>query len=133
MTRQTFLRAVAAWLAILPLAILNGVLRDAVLLGHLEPNAARSASGIILCIAVLGVAALTAAWIGPLKARTRWRIGALWLVLTMGFETSFGLAQHHSWQELLAAYTFQGGDLWPLVLMTTFVAPWAGARLRGMA
>jgi hypothetical protein len=35
-------------------------------------------------------------------------------------------------QRLLDAYTFQGGNLWPLVLVTTLIAPWLGARIRGV-
>ncbi len=64
--------------------------------------------------------------------QSRWIIGGMWLALTFSFEVIVGYAQHQSWQRLLDAYTLQGGNLWPLVLVTTFIAPWAGARIRGV-
>ena len=41
------------------------------------------------------------------------------------------LVQHKAWADLFSAYTFQGGNLWPLVLAVTLLAPWVAARLRG--
>jgi hypothetical protein len=57
----------------------------------------------------------------------------MWLVFTVVFELTVGYAQHTSWRQVLGAYTLQGGNLWPLVLLTTFIAPWLGARIRGWA
>ena len=129
---QALLKAIAVWLAILLVAVLNGALRDAFLVSLLGSTAARFLSGIVLCVVILAAAALTARWYGLLLPSARWYIGGLWLVLTLCFELSVGYAQHQSWQKLLDAYTFQGGNLWPLVLVTTFLAPWIGARLRGV-
>ena len=54
-------------------------------------------------------------------------------MLTLVFEFSFGrLAQHKTWAELMEAYTFKGGNIWPLVLVATFIAPWLAARVRGL-
>jgi hypothetical protein len=58
-------------------------------------------------------------------------IGLGWLALTVLFELAFGLVQHRSWPELLAAYTFSGGNIWPIVLATTALAPVMAARARG--
>ena len=50
--------------------------------------------------------------------------GVLWLCLTLGFEFGFGrYVQHKHWSELFEAYTFQGGNLWLLVLLVTLLAP----------
>ena len=133
MPTQTLLRSVLVWIAILLLAILNGMLRDMVLAHALGPVLARLVSGIVLCAVIVAAAAFAAPWLGGLVLRSFWLIGVLWLVLTLGFETAVGYAQHQSWQRILDAYTLQGGDLWPLVLATTFLAPWAGARVRGIA
>jgi hypothetical protein len=125
-------RAIFVWAAILVFAICNGAFRDVVLTNALGPVPARFLSGIILCVAIVAVAALTAPWFESTQPRFRWYMGGLWLVLTLGFEIAVGYAQHQSWQRLLDAYTLQGGNLWPLVLFTTFIAPWAGARIRGL-
>ena len=125
-------RAIVVWAAILVFAICNGAVRDAILTGVLGSSVARFVSGIILCVAIVAAAALAAPWLGTVSNRHRWYLGGIWLALTLAFEFAVGYAQHQSWERLLDAYTFQGGNLWPLVLLTTFVAPWAGARLRGI-
>ena len=112
------------------LAMLNGALRDMILVHALGPTSARFVSGIVLCSVIVAAAALAAPWLGKHHHRSFWWIGALWLVLTLGFETAVGYAEHQSWQRLLDAYTRQGGNLWPLVLVTTLIAPWIGARIR---
>jgi hypothetical protein len=58
-------------------------------------------------------------------------IGLGWLVLTLVFEFSFGLLRGVLPTEILAAYTFKGGNIWPLVLLVTAAAPWLAAKLRG--
>ncbi|HWI82430.1 hypothetical protein [Ramlibacter sp.] len=126
------LKSILVWIAILMLAILNGALRDIALVHALGPTLARFVSGVVLCSVIVAAAALAAPWLGKLPLRAFWWIGTLWLVLTLGFETAVGYAEHQSWQRLLDAYTLQGGNLWPLVLITTLIAPRVGARLRGV-
>lgn len=125
------LRAFGVWLLILVLAIANGGLREWLLLPHLGTPLALWISGVLLC---LGIVALTYAFLPRLHVRTRrglWQLGLLWLLLTLAFEFGFGrLVQGHSWPELLAAYTFEDGNLWPLVLLVTLVAPRLVARMR---
>jgi hypothetical protein len=47
------------------------------------------------------------------------------------FEFSFGLGQGKSWPVMLEPYTFEGGNIWPVVLAVTALAPYLAARLRG--
>ena len=57
----------------------------------------------------------------------------LWLCLTLTFEFSFGrFVQHETWSTLFEAYTFKDGNLWPLVLVVTALAPLLAARVRGL-
>jgi hypothetical protein len=61
-------------------------------------------------------------------------VGTIWLTLTLVFEFGFGgLVQRRSWAELLAAYRFEDGNIWPVVLVVTFVSPLLGAYLRRVA
>jgi hypothetical protein len=130
---KTLLKAVLVWVAILLVAILNGALRESVLVHFLGSTIARALSGVILCLCIVAAAALATPWLGPLAQSSLWLIGAVWLVFTVVFELTVGYAQHTSWRQVLGAYTLQGGNLWPLVLLTTFIAPWLGARIRGWA
>jgi hypothetical protein len=92
------------------------------------------ASGAILSACIVAVAFLAAPWVGR-QPSVQWvRIGLFWLLLTLAFEFAFGrLVQHKPWTELLAAYAFKGGNIWPLVLIVTLLAPWLGAKWRGLA
>ena len=128
------LKAFALWFAILVLAMLNGTLREKLLIPAMGPFGAFIASGIILSVSVFAVAFFAAPWYGPLSS-THWLlIGLFWLLLTLAFEFCFGrFVQHKSWAELAEAYTFKGGNVWPLVLIATLAAPWLVAKWRGLA
>ena len=126
-------KLIAVWFAILLLANLNGLLREFALLPLLGPVAARAASGLLLSAVIFLAAWLAAPWLGRAGAAQWWGAGALWLGLTLAFEFGIGLAQHQDLSKLLEAYTFQGGNLWPLVLLAALVSPWLAARLRGLA
>ena len=128
------LKAVAVWVAILVCAILNGALREGILLRVLGKPVATLVSGALLAGIVLAIALLAVPWFGRLAASRYAYVGALWLLLTLAFEFSFGrLVQHQTWRELLEAYTFRHGNIWPLVLFITAVAPLLAARIRGLA
>ena len=126
------LRAVIAWLVILVLAVLNGLLREAVLLPNLSRPAAFALSALLLSSFVLIVAIVLARWLELTSSRRGVTVGCLWLGLTLLFEFGFGrIVEGRSWSELWAAYTFEDGNLWPLVLVVTFLAPPVAARVRG--
>ena len=130
MRAAVWLKAVLLWLAILVLAMLNGLLREAVLIPRLGRFEALVASGLLLSLLILLVAVIGAPWYGT-PGPNPWTIGALWLALTLSFEFGFGrLVQQRPWPELLAPYTFRGGNLWPLVLAVTAAAPRLAAWAR---
>ena len=127
----TLVRAFIAWLLILGLAIVNGVLREGVLVPALGTTPGLMLSGAILAACVLVVALLLVARLGRVSTRRCLGIGAFWLALTLGFEFGFGRAvAHKTWAQLLDAYTFRGGNLWPLVLLVVVLAPLFAAWLR---
>ena len=133
MTTSVWIKAAALWLAVLVLAILNGALRERALIPTFGSFAGLVASGIILCACILVVTFVAAPWYGRLASRQWFLIGLFWLLLTLVFEFSFGrFVQHKTWTELFDAYAFRGGNIWPVVLLTTFLTPWIAARLRGL-
>ncbi len=130
-TTSVWLKAAALWLAILVLAILNGALREKALIPAMGSFAGFVVSGIILSVCIFLVAFLASPWYGPLASRQWLFVGLFWLLLTLAFEFAFGrFVQHQTWAELLDAYTFRGGNIWPIVLAATFISPWLAARLR---
>jgi hypothetical protein len=125
------IRPFAAWLLILALAMLNGVFREAVLLPALGKPIALILSGLLLSLAILAVAVALARWLALDEPRRCFSVGLLWLCLTLVFEFGFGgMVQGRSWAEMLEAYTFKDGNLWPLVILATMFAPLVAARVR---
>jgi hypothetical protein len=126
------LRSVAAWLLILALAVLNGMFREAVLAPSLSKPAAYLLSGLLLSSFILVVAVALEPWLRPGSAARCLFVGFLWLCLTLVFEFGFGaVVQGRSREQMLEAYTFKDGNIWPLVLVVTFVSPLLASRVRG--
>jgi len=133
MTTLVWSKAAVLWFAILVLAVLNGALREKVFIPALGSPVARFFSGTTLSICIFFVAYAAAPWYGRLTSRQWLLIGMFWLLLTVVFEFSFGrFVQHKTWTELLDAYTFRGGDIWPIVLIATFISPWLAAKFRSL-
>jgi len=131
MAPSVWIKATALWLAILVLAVLNGALREKMLVPAFGSVTGLVLSGTIVSICIFLVAFAAVPWYGRLASRQWFLIGLFWVLLTVVFEFSFGrFVQDKTWAELFNAYTFQGGNLWPTVLLVTLLSPWYAARLR---
>ena len=125
------LRSLLAWLVILGLAIANGILREEILIPALGKPGGLILSGVLLSMLIVLVAYVLVRYSRDLAASKGLQIGVLWLSLTLAFEFSFGrYVQHKSWAELLDAYAFKEGNIWPVVLVVTLLAPYLALRLR---
>ena len=127
------LKSLVIWAAILVLAILNGALREAVFIPKLGTATGLVLSGLLLSALIIAVSYLALPWLDAWRLAQLLAVGLGWVVLTLVFEFSFGLWQGKSWPALLEAYTFKGGNIWPVVLLVTALAPYIAARLRGWA
>ena len=127
------LRALAVWLLLLILAVLNGGLRDTQLSPRLGDTVGRGISTLLLCGLIVLATWLTIGWIRPAGSREALAVGALWVALTLAFE--FGVGHYgfgKPWPELLADYDLSRGRIWIAVLVVTLLAPWWTARSRGL-
>lgn len=127
------LKSLAVWFLILLGAIANGVFREAVLLPRLGTTPAYLASGVLLMLLILAVALGCLRWLRVRSSPQALSTGVFWLLLTLCFEFGFGRLQGKPWAVLLEAYTFQDGNLWPLVLLVTLLAPLIALRITGGA
>ena len=127
-------RALTVWFGLLAIAFANGAVRELVFVPLLGDGAAHVVSVAILSLAIIVVTWSTIAWIRPRSPAEAWRIGLLWLALTLAFEL---LAGHYlflsPWSRLLADYNILRGRIWILVLIATVAAPVIAARTRGLA
>ncbi|HEY3246013.1 MAG TPA: hypothetical protein VGM03_21945 [Phycisphaerae bacterium] len=126
-----FFRAALGWFAILVLAIINGAIRQGVLIPRLGERVGHVISTLMLSGLVLVAAWLLTPWIRPVTRGDAWLVGALWVVLTVAFEF---LGGHYlfgnTWEKLLADYNLAQGRIWILVLITTLVAPVVALLMR---
>ena len=114
------MQAVFIWALIIPLAILNGGLRETILnkLGKL----ALPLSGIILSAMIFGVAVLLIPQIKNCRRRDYFIFGGIWFVLTNLFELIMFVKEGGGVADLLKLYYFLTGNLWVLVVLTALFA-----------
>lgn len=123
-------KSILIWMALIPLAILNGALRDNVLTPWLG-NVALPLSGIILSLLIFGISVILIPKLGKGNQKTYIVMGMVWLVLTIVFEFGFSLTvEGIPLSVLLAAYDITTGNLWLLVLLTSGISPWLAAKIR---
>ena len=126
MVKKSFL----IWLSIIPLAILNGGFREMFLTPKLGERCAQPISGIILLMLIFFVSFIFIPRIGNGSKKTYWKIGLLWVTLTIVFETSLGLTMGDSMTALLKAYDVTTGNLWLLIVLFIGIAPWFVAKIK---
>jgi hypothetical protein len=117
-------RAVVVWFALMVLAIANGTIREFLLTPRVGPKMGHVASTVLLCAFVFLLAWLLMPWIGARRWTDAWKVGALWLALTLAFEFLVGhYVLRNSWGNLLADYNLSHGRIWILVPIMTLISP----------
>ena len=126
------LKSQLVWVCFIPAAILNGGLREHVLVGAVGEKWALPLSGIILSACIFLITwFLLPRTVKALSAKDSLRIGICWVFLTIAFEFASGLAGGNTIKELFAAYNPLTGNLWLIVLVTTLLSPVIAGRVSG--
>ena len=128
---ECIIKSLPTWLMIIPLAVLNGALRDFAL-HPLLGRYALPASGVLLCGMILPLTWLCVPRFVRGGSRQLVLVGVVWAVLAVIFECLLGIALNRPWGDLAAAYNVSSGNLWLLVVVCVGCAPWLAARMRGI-
>ena len=121
---MNILKSLIIWFCFIPVAILNGELREYVLAKAIGEKWALPVSGITLSACVFLITWLLLPRIMKVCTfKDCWLIGIGWALLTIAFEFAAGLAGGDTVSELLVAYNPLTGNLWLLVLATTLLSP----------
>ena len=121
---MNILKSLIIWFCFIPVAILNGGLREYVLAEVIGEKWALPVSGITLSVCILLITWLLLPRITKaITSKDCWLIGICWSVLTIAFEFATGLAVGNTMTELLNAYNPLTGNLWLLVLASTLLSP----------
>jgi hypothetical protein len=120
-----------SWIGMVIIAIMNGVIRDALYARRLgELTAHQLSTFTLLVLSALYLWLLGLAWkiTSPSEALS---IGLIWLGLTVAFEFLFGhYVVKHSWTRLLRDYNLLKGRIWILILIWITIAPYVFYTLR---
>jgi hypothetical protein len=123
-------RGLLVWLGIMLVETVHGVLRGLFLVPRMgEEQAARIGWPLGLLI-VLVVSVLAIRWTGVRGTRRLLALGAMWAVLTAGFEVAVGLARGFGQAQILAELNPATGTI-PYSALVMFLAPLVAARLKG--
>ncbi len=123
-------KSLLIWLSIIPLAILNGGLRENIIEPLIGEKYANPVSGIILCLLIFAVALIFIPRLGSGSKKTYLKMGLLWILLTIVFETAFGLLLGNKLSEILQAYNIATGNLWLVVVIFIGVVPLLVAKIK---
>lgn len=124
------LKSILVWLSIIPLAILNGGLRDSFITPLIGENFSRPISGFTLCCLIFIVSFIFVPRLGNGLKKTYIQMGILWILLTIIFETVFGLLQGNNFNEIINAYDLTTGDLWLIVVIFIGFVPYLTAKIK---
>lgn len=118
------LKYIIAWFPMLVIAIMNGILREGVFRRFLNPLRAHQLSTITLIDFFAVYFWLFFRRYPPESGQQAFLVGAMWMVLTLAFEFSFGSYRGLSWAEMLADYNLAKGRIWMLIPLWLLVAPY---------
>ncbi|MBS1582308.1 MAG: hypothetical protein JST66_08935 [Bacteroidetes bacterium] len=126
-------KAILLWLGLMVLAIANGAVRVKWIIPVTGMTAGLAISTLLLCALILLATWFGIPWSGPMSNKQALAIGLLWLAMTLGFEFGAGhFLFKKPWAELLVDYDITQGRIWALVPITTLLAPWLMAKMRGL-
>ncbi len=118
------LSAGAAWCLFVLAAIALGGLRDRFLGPRLGIERAQRWLTMALCLVIFLGTWVLGTVVGPLGPQSAWCIGVVWTLATLVLETVLGRCLLGlTWSEIAADYRLWRGRLWPLVPVSTFMAP----------
>lgn len=132
-TMILLLRAIGIWLLLVIAAIINGALRENLLINLLGETLALPVSGVLLSMLIFLITFLLISSLTTSKPTSYLAIGLLWVTFTLSFEFIFG---HYflgkPWREITAAFDPSEGNLFILIILVTLLSPWVAAKTRNL-
>jgi hypothetical protein len=125
MQKSIYLYSIGAWIMLVILAIINGIIRNSFYSRQLGELLAHQVSTIVFCVTIMAFSYLFFKYLCVTGTKKDYLyIGFMWLCLTVAFEFLFGhYIAGHTWEHLLADYNVFKGRIWILVLIVTATAP----------
>ena len=119
-----FAAPLGVWVLMAVVAVLNGGVREVVIIPRIGEYGGHVLSTALLVVAILLLSGLYFTW--TTVAYTRLElvlVGALWTVLTVGFEFLVGSVEGTPVTVTLGQYDVLAGQVWIAVPITLFLSP----------
>lgn len=124
-------RAIGVWLVLIAIEVIHGTLRSIFLVPVVGDFRSRQIGVFSGSILIFAVTYLLVPTLRTTEKKPLIQIGALWLVLTLAFEFSFGhFVFGRSWADLGSDYDIFHGGFLLLGMAVLMFAPVATARIR---
>ncbi len=113
-----------SWIPGVPIAIVNGILREFWYMQFLTELHAHQLSTVSFIVFFGVYVWFILKWLKLSSTQSALSLGFTWLALTIAFEFLFGhFVMGHSWSKLFHDYNLFAGRVWVLVLIWIALAP----------
>lgn len=126
------LKSTIIWIMMIPLAIINGVVREFILNEYLGEKLALPISGILLSLAIFILSFLLVPRLKGINKKTTYYIGLYWMFLTLFFEYGMTIFMQKDLETFWSIFNPLTGNLWVIVWGVTGVSPLLAVKIRGI-
>lgn len=113
-----------SWIPGIPIAIANGILRNSFYTRFLNELHAHQLSAVSFAVFFGIYVWFVLKWLKLSSSRDAFRLGFIWLALTIVFEFIFGhFVMGNPWPVLFHDYNVLAGRVWVLVLVWITISP----------
>lgn len=119
-----FWKFLIAWIPGIPIAIINGLIRNSLYQKFLSELHAHQLSAVSFALFFSIYVWYILKWIRLSSIQDAILLGLVWLILTIVFEFLFGhYVMGHSWSKLFHDYNLLAGRVWIFVLIWITIIP----------
>jgi hypothetical protein len=123
-------RGMVVWFVIIFVESLHGLARCLFLEPVLGDFMARQVSVFIGAVIIVAITFVFVRWLKGSRIIDFFLVGAMWVVLTVGFEILLGrFVMELSWERISSDYDLANGGLMPLGLLVMLLAPVTLAKM----
>lgn len=112
------------WLPMILIAFVNATLRELLIVKYFSEFKAHQLSTIILIIFCSIYIWFVFPWLNIQNGKQAFKIGVIWVLLTVAFEFTLGRLTNKSWSSLFQDYNLLAGRIWLLFLLSLFILPY---------
>lgn len=128
------IRSIITWFLFIPIAIINGIIREKVYRPYVGDLAGHQISTVIAIIAFFTLSHfMLGDRLSGVSTTTVFLIGLMWMLLTITFEFGFGyFVEHIRLEKLVEDYNLLKGRVWGLMLLTIVITPYIIKLIRNI-